>query len=825
MSNLSTLFVSTLKPQRLPWLSISTLTLGMIACSVIFAIFNAAFFQALPIRNEAEVVALNTTDRDHPGQVSGWSYLNFVELRQTLQAQRLIDSMVALEVNERTLAAQMHAPNQPVRVALATQGLTRTLGVVPILGRDFSESEEVARGVNDIVPMLISEALWRTHFDARPDVLGRTLYLDGQARRVVGVVPTGLIADSLDPIDCWVSSAEGGDSAVPGSANASRSYPYLSLALVRLASGTSSDLFSERVAQSFKGLVKNHPAANADRGIAVASIRAYLMRSQQPLLQLLLAMAVVVALMVCLNLANVSLARVAKRAAEFQTRIHLGASRSRLLLGVTWENIRLALLASVLALPLVALSLRLAEPLIRSQLENLGQLRLDWSIVVFTLTLSLAIAMVSGIASMLFVVRLQRQSVGGSSARSIFGSRSQQSVRKFLVISQLALTFCLLISASLLVQRLRGLASIDPGFAYSDRVVLSLQFDGDSYAKPEQLQAAFDALKTKLRELPGVLSVSFAQATPLGESNNSTQFNRPNKPYPSDALPDAGLRFVDEDYAASLAIGLREGRFFASHDRSDSAPVVVVNQAFVKAFLPDASPLGQSLKLGWGGDTEKTIIGVLDDVRHTGLNTAPQPEFYVPLSQFPLRSVKLVVHVSPGAEKALAGRIRASVSAFDPQIGIGPLSSLAELREAKLAQPTFLATAITCMALIALALGAFGLFALLSYLLQLRAGEFALRLALGAQRQSIWLLLYRQLAMMWLSAVAIGLVIALLAPSLLQHWLVDWSGSGVANTIAANSFSAWLAALLVLSLAMAAACLGPSIRATNTNLRDQLNGT
>lgn len=826
MSNSSSPLLRLIKPRGFAWLSVSTLTLGVAACSVIFAIFNAAFFQPLPIHDETNVSVLSTVELEKSGQLGGWSYLNFVELRQALKSQQLIDSAVALDVNERSLAVRANAPNQPVRVALATQGLTRTMGAVPILGRDFSESEEIGRAQNEAVPMLISERLWRDQLDADPNVLGRTLYLDTQARRVVGVLPNGLIADSLNPIDCWVSSAESGDSAVPGSANASRSYPYLRLMLVRRAAGVSAEHLAERAGQSFATLVKRYPEANAGRGTSVLTVRAYLMRAQQPLLQLLLAMAVVVVLMVCLNLANVSLARVAKRTPEFQTRIDLGAGVPRLLAGVSWENVRLALLAATLALPLIALVLRLSEPLIRSQLDNLGSLRLDPTLVVFTLLLSLAIALLSSSASLLFVARLQQQR-SGSATRSIFGSRSQQSMRKFLVVAQLALTLCLLISASLLLQSLRGLTQVNPGFAYAQRLVLSLQFDGEGYSNPARLLSRLDELKSRLQQLPGVQSLSFAQATPLGESNNSTQFNRSLQPFARNALPDAGLRFVDNDYADTLAIAMRDGRFFASQDQRDSPAVVIVNQAFAKAFFPDISPLGQRLQLGWGGEGDKTIIGVISDVRHTGLSDAASPEFYVPLAQFPLRSLKLVVQVLPGSEAELSKRMRETIAGFDSQISIGLLTSLETLREAKLAQPAFLASVISAMALVALGLGAFGLFALLSYLLQLRSAEFALRLALGAQRSAIWVLLYRQLAAMWLWAVLIGAAMAVLAPTLLQHWLLDLSGSAsnVASVAqsAPTSVGAWMAALFVLSLAMCAACIGPGYRAANTNLRGGLS--
>lgn len=817
MTNTMTIFGRLYRACRDSWLSLMTLVLGVAACSLIFAIFNAAFFQPLSIAKESEVVVINTVELEEAGQLGGWSFLNFIDLRHALGAQQLIQSMVALDVNERMFASQRQSPTQPVRVAVATQGLTRTLGVVPILGQDFSESDEMGRG--ELIPVLISERLWRAQFDANPAILGRSVYLDGQARRVIGVLPAGLIADSQNPIDCWVSTAEGGDSAVPGSANASRSYPYLSLALVRLAPGVPVGTLTETAQQRFRALASAYPAANAQRGIAVSTLRAYLMRAQQPMLQLLVAMAVVVALMVCLNLANVSLARAAKRAGEYQTRIHLGAGLGRLLAGVLSENLKLGLVAALLALPLVALGLHLAEPLIRSQLENLASLRVDWRVLSFTLLLSMSVAVLSSLAPVLFMARLLQQRSGAIATRANFGSRSQQAVRKLLVTAQLALTFGLLIAAALLVQSLRGLSEVNPGFAVDARVVLSLQLDGDEYEDPVRLSAKLEQLKASLLALPGVRSLSFAQALPLGQSNNSTQFDRVSQPFPRDALPDAGLRFVDPDYATTLAIPMREGRFFGNQDQLNSPAVVVINQAFAKRYFPQGSALGQRLSLGWGGEGEKTIVGVISDVRHAGLSQPAEPEFFVPLAQFPLRSLKLVAHVQTGSESTLANSMRAAVSALDPQISLGPVTTMAQLREVQLAQPAFLASVISVMALVALTLGAVGLFALLSYLMQLRAGEFALRLALGAQRRAIWILLYRQLAALWLGAVLIGAMLAVIAPLLLRHWLFDFSGNA-----AGLSLGTCLAALGVLSVAMCGACLSPSYRAARTSLRDGLSG-
>ncbi len=793
-------------------LAVLTLALGIAANTALFTVLNAAFFQPLGVAHEARVVALNEIDAQTEGVTTGargLSYLNFVDWRKL----PVFSSAVLIHSDE--LPMQTAAGLTLLNAAEVTSGLSNTLGIAPLIGRDFSTEEEVAAGSNGLKTAMISESLWRSRYAGHNSVLQETITIDERPFQIVGVMPDHTLGDRKRPVDVWLSRAASGNPNTAGSANASRGYGALSIAYARLAEGVSLSQASAALTQLSVQMAQQYPDANRGKVGYLRPLRSYLNGDQSGMYTAIFCATFMLLLIACANLAGLLSARVLARSASIASREIFGASRKLIALGLLIECALLAGAGVLLGLLASKLLLNAIAPMLQSQLSNLASLNMDWRVIGFAGGSGLLAAALSAIIPARLLSTINLAQAAQAQTRSSTSSVAQNRQRKFLVTLQIALSTCLLIGALLMLQSLRRLVDVEPGFQTQSVLMAHISLPKSAFPENANIYSALDALRAESLSLPGAKAVSFAQSLPLTNQDNGTEFDLLNMPASGSEKPEARLRFIDVDYSRTLEIAVSAGRDFRPGDNSDSTPVMLVNQAFVTRYLQGRTPeqaLGQSLKLGWGGDAPKTIVGVLGNVTHRNLAATPEPEMYVPVRQFAARQLNLIAKIEPGNEAAKSAWIQRMQQRL-PLVNIGHVQWYAQARDATLMQPKLAAALFGALAISALFLSAVGLFALMHFLVSLRQREFGLRIALGASKTGLFTTQLRQSLALVLVGCSLGAVLAGAGGALLAKFLFN------TQALDATSFALAIAMML---LSGALVSLWPSWRASSADVNSIL---
>ena len=791
-------------------LAVLTLGLGIAANTALFTVLNAAFFQPLGVTEESRIFAMNEVDsaagapsnnQTNTG-ARGLSYLNFVDWRKL----PVFASAVLIQSDE--LPMLMAEGTTQLSTAEVTSGLSATLGIAPLIGRDFTVAEEVAAGSNGLKAAMISESVWRNHYAHSDSVLEKTITIDERPFQIVGVMPDRTLGDSKRAVDVWLSRAASGNPNSAGSANASRGYGALAIAYARLADGVSPAQASAALAQLSARLAEQYPDANRGKQGYLRPLRSYLNGDQSQMYGVIFCATLMLLLIACANLAGLLSARVLARSASIASREIFGASRTLIALGLLIECTLLAGAGVLLGLLTAKLLLSAIAPMLQSQLSNLASLSMDWRVICFAATSGLVAAILSAIIPARFLSTINLAQAAHAQSRSSTSSVTQNRQRKFLVTLQIALSTCLLIGALLMLQSLRRLINVEPGFQTQSVLMAQINLPKSAFPQDANVYNALDALRAETLSLPGGKKVSFAQSLPLTDQDNGTEFDLLSQPAARGEKPEARLRFIDVDYARTLAISLTTGRDFGLGDNSDAAPVMLVNQAFVARYFNGRTPaqaLGQSVQLGWGGDKAKTIVGVLGNVTHRNLAAKPEPEMYVPVRQFPMRQLTLIAKLEPGnaaAKSAWVNRMQQRL----PSVNIGHVQWYTQARDTTLMQPKLAAALFGALALSALFLSAVGLFALMHFLVSLRQREFGLRMALGAAKSGIFAMQLKQSLLLVLLGCGLGAVLAGAGGVLVRQFLFE------TQALDATSFALAIATMLVSG---AIVSLWPSWRASS----------
>ena len=798
-------------------LAVLTLGLGIAANTALFTVLNAAFFHPLGVRDESRILAMNEIElaADAPKLESantgarGLSYLNFADWRKL----PVFASAVLIQSSE--LPMQTGAGPRRLYTAEVTSGLSATLGIAPLLGRDFTVAEETAVSINGLKAAMISEKLWHEEYAHADSVLQKTITVDEQQFQIVGVLPDRTLGDAKRPVDVWLSRAVSGNPNSPGSANASRGYGALAIAYARLADNVSLAQASASLAQLSARLAEQYPDANRGKKGYLRPLRSYLNGDQSQMYGVIFCATLMLLLIACANLAGLLSARVLARSASIASREIFGASRKLIAFGLLVECALLAGAGMLLGLLAARLLLSAIAPMLQNQLSNLASLSMDWRVIGFAATAGFVAAVLSAIIPARFLATINLAQAANAHSRSSTSSKTQNRQRKLLVTLQIALSTCLLIGALLMLQSLRRLLNVEPGFQTQSVLMAQVSLPTSSFPDNASVFNALDGLRAETLSLPGSKAVSFAQSLPLTDQDNGTEFDLLSQPAARGEKSEARLRFIDVDYSSTLAIPLKSGRDFGLGDYAESAPVMLVNQAFIARYFKDRTPeqvLGQSVQLGWGGDAPKAIVGVLGNVRHRNLAAAPEPEMYVPVRQFPVRQLFLIAKLEPGnlaAKSAWANRMQQRL----PYVNIGTIRWFAQARDARLMQPKLASVLFGAMALSALFLSAVGLFALLHFLISLRKREFGLRMALGAAKLNIFVLQLRQSLMLVLVGCSVGAALAAAGGVFAAKFLFE------TKALDATSFMLAILSMLVSGVLVS---LWPSWRASSVNANSVL---
>ncbi|MGA3075352.1 MAG: ABC transporter permease [Bryobacteraceae bacterium] len=783
--------------------AILTLALGIGATTAIFSVVDAIVFKPLPFPNAARLVRIRSVVAAAGAGGGVASYPDFLDLRAR---NHVFEGMAAVHTNDFTLIG----PREPLHIpgAVVSAQLFSMLGVSPALGRSFLPAEDSPAAAGGANPVILSGGLWQRQFGSDPAVLGRGIHLGDQMFTVVGVMPPAFqYPIQAEPVELWTTIAldlRGGVNAVA----AQRGAHYLDVAGV-LKPGVEIRQAQSELAAIAANLNREHPDNKARTVRIVPEIQSLIGPIRDPLLVLLGAVGCVL-LIVCVNVANLLLARATGRRKEMAVRAALGAGRLRAARQLFTESVSLGLLGGALGLALALASLRLLVRLIPAQVPRLDAIGLDGRVLAFAFLISLAAGILFGLAPALRVSRISLTASLRESGRGAgSGGREHNRVRNTLVVSEVALAVVLLLGSSLLLQSFRHLTQADPGFNRSH--VLTFQLDSPAGRADAQIPAFYRDIVAQIGLLPGVQSSSAVASLPLTGENFLLSVEAEGQPTPMASRPSVDFNAIEPNYFRTLGIALAAGRDFTERDDSKSTPVVIVNRAFAARFFPSQNPIGKHVRPGIGGGAGeppmREIVGVSGDVKQSDPGSAAAPEIYAPLAQVRLDPVYIVARTANDPRSIIAPA-RREVAALDRTAPIYHTETLDQYFAESVAAPRFVTLLLTGFAGLALLLASVGIYGVISYIAAQRTHEIGIRLALGARKGEILRMVIAKGLAPALAGLAIGVAAALRLTRLLSSLLYGVSPTDTV-TFAAVS-------LILMGVALLA-CYIPARRAAKTD--------
>lgn len=743
--------------------AIAALALGIGANTGIFSVVSKVMLEPLPYPEPDRIVKVG---RKYPG---GYGWSNSVPKYMVWRNNDVFSAMAIYDSGGPGLNLSTGDRPQQVKGIHISADYFKVFGVSPIRGRGFTSLEDSPNGPR---AALISETLWRSHFGGDPQILGRTITLNGEPYPVVGIIGASFVADP--PADVWIPLQ-----ADPNSTNQGH---YLLIA-ARLKPGVTVEQARgemKLLGEQFRRL--NPKWMDKQESVGVAPMRDAIVRDVRTALFVLLGAVCVVLLIACGNVANLLLARAATRQRELAIRTAVGASRGRVMRQLLTESVILAGLGGIAGFLLGAWGVRSLLLFVPGDIPRLtdsahahGLLNmLDWRIIVFTIGVSLITGVLFGLFPAWQISKPDMASaLKEASGRSGTG-RHQNRMRKALVGAEMALAIVLLISAALLIRTFAGLSSADSGIDPRHVLTLQTSLAGGNYSTTAKVDNLAVQVVRRLEALPGVQSAALTVALPT-TNEIDLPFNIPGKPPKEGPYNgDEQYRFVSPHYFAVFKIPLLRGRLFNDRDTPRSSRVVLINQAMAKKYWPNENPVGQILLIGKGlgpqfEDLPREIVGVMGNVRETGLADSDVGVMYVPQSQVPDGLTQLANGALPTAwcirssldPNSLRSLVEREIEAVDGQMPVSKIRTMEEVIAEGLARQRFNMLLLSIFAGVALVLAAIGIYGVMSYSVEQQTQELGIRMALGADRGSVLKLVMRQGMTPALIGVGAGVLIAL----------------------------------------------------------------
>lgn len=762
---------------------VSVLTLGLAigATTSMYAVADHVLLRPLPYERPERVVTLWETDLTAGGarrQVSPGNYLDWAEAARSFSAMALV---VPFSVD---LAGD--GPPESLKTWDVTPGFFDALGVRPILGRAFTAEEYQP---NWPAVALLSYTMWQRRFGGDPQVVGRTLTLNGTPSEIVGVLPPSL------------EYPEPSDLLMPKRLNpyelTDRTGEYTDV-VARLHDVVTIEQAQAELDGIALRLAAEHPRLR-DRGIEAVPLREAVFGDARPAVAALLAAVALLLLIACANLANVLVARGMDRRGELSVRGALGAGRARLARQLMTESLVLAALGGAVGAAMAWVGIRLLVAIAPADLPRMSAVGLDARVLTFAVATTLITALLFGIVPALRLSRLDL--MGAIRASGGGGSREHSHLRGALVAGQISLCVVLLVGAGLLGRSMLRLVDNDLGFAPDNRATLQL-FLWDNVPTVEQRMERVRELIERFETVPGVERAGAVTALPFHPHAITASAGlhiSGAPPVQPGEEPRVLATVATPSYFDVMGIPLRRGRMFDDGDRVGAPAVALINERIAAEYFPGDDPVGRRVRIGaMSSPAEREIIGIVGDVRASAFDSEPTPELFIPHAQQGSGSMTFVVRTSSDPA-ALLPSLRSAVWSIDPIQSIYHDATIHELVSATLAQRRFQLLLSGVFAALALALVMLGIYGAISLWARQRTLEFGVRIALGARADQITSLVLAQAMRLALPGIAAGLIVAVLITRWIEHMLY-----GVAPT---DALTLVPVAVLVVIVAAAAAYL------------------
>ena len=766
--------------------AVLSLAIGIGANTTIFTLVNAVLLRPLPYPDADRVVVLNehSLESAEPLNVHPVSFAAWRERARSFESLALVQAPPLNVVGPS-------GPEQAVRL-LTSSELFRVFATSPVLGRAFTE-EDTRPGPHAVV--ILGYGFWHRWFGGNPGVLGQTLPVQDGSLTIIGVAPQGFRIGTMEPEVFTPLTLDPANPAATGS----RSFQCYG----RLATGVSLDSARSEMA-AIASTLRGEQQANKGMGVFVSTLQDYLVRDARPGLRLLMAVVAIVLLIACVNLAGLQLARGINRRGEFALRAALGASRARLVRQLLVESFVLSICGGAAGLVVAVWTTHALTAFTRVSLSAAASepIALDVTCLLFTFATSCTTALAFGLVPALRASHADPQTAMREHTGRTTADRRHHRIRGALVIAEIALAVVLLVGAGLLLRTLSSLVHVKLGFRPAGTVTMGL-FLG--MRPPEARIAAVDQILDRVESLPGVKAAGTIQFLPLRGMTCGTGFwldEQAARQNPAEAL-STECALVSRGYFAAMGIPVLDGRPFDRRDHTGTPRVVIVNQAFAKQYFRDGRALGRRVLVQSSNQALAEIVGIVGDVRHSGLTMEPAPTVFLLHAQTPGYITNLVVRTQ-GEPLAFVSVIRRAVYDADPTQAASAARTIEQDVADVLAKPRLYALLVTAFAVIAVLLASIGVYGLIAYVVTQRTHEIGIRVALGATRTAVFLEVVKQ---------GSGLVGAGLLGGLLVSAAVRKVAAGLIFGVTAGDPVTYLLAAAVFAAVALAAVMIPARRA------------
>jgi putative ABC transport system permease protein len=783
--------------------SLITLALGIGATSAIFSVVKAVLITPLPYAQPERTVQIFTRwTAFEKTWIADQEVIDFRNMAKTVTA------IAAWNSGQQNLTGD----GEPIRIGVGfvTANLFDVLGSRPMIGRVITQDEDRPNGPPVAV---LGYPLWQARYGGDPSIVGRTVLINDVPVEVIGIMPEGFRLptdfneDAAEPTQLWRPMAW-------DLTQLSRNHGFYAVAT--LAPGQNAASVTEELRAICTRLTEQgaYPAQMKFTAFAVP-LDEEIRGGVRPAMWLLMGAVGFLLLIACANVANLLLVRGDARLREMAVRTAIGAAPDRLVRQLLTESVVLAVLGAIFGLGLASVGLRILMTVDPTSLPPLAPVRLDWTVVAFTLVLGVVTTIVFGLAPALRTLRINLvESLREGGQQTIAGHR--QRLRNLLVVAEVSLAVVLVIGAGLMVRSLSALGRIDLGFNPEQVLTLRVSVPATRYDTPEKVIEFYRLLNERVRAIAGVQSAGFVRVLPLATTIGDYGLDIEGFQESPGLNAKGDWQIVTDGAFEAMGMNLMRGRWFAASDTRQSQAVAVINETMARTYWKNPEDaVGGQIRLGSGMDRPYlTVVGMVADERHNGVTGVVKEKFYVPHSQWHIATAGSIIRGgflvirTAGDPMRVAGPVRDQIRAMDPNLPVANIRPMTEVVSTALATPRLTGFLMGTFAAIALTLAAVGIYGVLSYLVARRTHEIGIRLAVGADRTQVLALVLKQGLTLAASGIVVGVVAALLLTRVMQSLLYE-VGPGDPWTFVTVS-------LALIGVSLLAAAL-PAFRATRVS--------
>ncbi len=774
--------------------AVLTLALGIGANTAIFSVINGYLLRPLPYDQGENIVFLSEWSEQVPNM--SFSVENFKDLRDQ---STVFEAIAAFRGQNYVLTGS----DQPERVSgrEVSVGMFDALRLKPVIGRVFTAEEDKV-GAERVV--LLNEGFWRRRFAADPNVLNQQLVLNGESFTVVGVL-AGNMHQSMRNTEVFTSLMRREDQL--GGANNRGNHPGIYI-YARRKAGVSEEQARTEVVSIAQRLAEQYPNSNARQSMTVTGLKEALVEDDRPALLVLMGAVGFVLLIACANVANLLLGRAAARQREIAVRTALGAGRGRVVRQMLTESLLLAIIGGFFGVGIAFWGL---DTLLASLPENAPQAQgvsIDGTVLGFTAVVALLTGLLFGVVPAWQASRADVHETLKEGGRGSSLGVGHHRMRSALVVVETALALILLVGTGLMLKSFFRVLQADAGF--DERGVLTGSVSGPDtkYKEAPERRAFIEQVVARVQAIPGVQYA--ASALPLlgGWQSGFSVEGRPEPP--PGQRPSADITRISPDYFRAMGIRLLQGRMFSEQDHADAPKVCMVDERFAQTHWPNENPIGKRVKFG-GQDSDNPwieVVGVVNHVKHYGVDQDSRVEMYLPYTQSPIPSFTLIIRTQ-GDPASLTSAVRQAVQSVDPDVPIYQARTLEDIMSERVAQRRLAAVLISVFGGLALVLAAVGIYGVMNYAVTQRTHEMGIRMALGAQQRDILSLVVRQGMLLAVLGLVIGFAVSFFGLSRVMTTVLFQVSATDPPTYSLTPFLLAVVALL--------ACYLPARRATRVD--------